>query len=204
MSASAADRNMHARPGLSLPRPRPSLHHAWRGASLAALLLLGGCGMFSKKSDEPPQPCPRVGILGDAQKSVQFRAGPGRDLTDVAFELELLDFNGGCKFVDKNAAVVVTFTLQVAGTRGPAAGDLRELRVPYFVAVVDKQQNILSRDAFAARVPMPPGRRRVAVGEELEQRIPLPVSRTTRDVEVLIGLELNNEQLDFNRKQRGF
>lgn len=196
MAASAASSNT-----------RPAVQAALRGAGLAGLLLLAGCGSggwFSKKSDEPPQPCPRVGILGDAQKSVQFRAGAGRDLTDVAFEVELLDFNGGCKFAEKNSVVTVTFTLQVAGTRGPAAGDARELSVPYFVAVVDKQQNILSRDGFTARLPMPPGRRRVAVGEELEQRIPLPAGRTTRDVEVLIGLQLDNEQLEFNRKQRGF
>ncbi len=180
-------------------------------ALLLPLVLLASCGSggwFGKKEVEPPLPCPRIGILGDARKAVQFRPGPGRDLTDVAYEVELLDYNGGCKFEDKdkvkNVAVTVTFTLQIAATRGPAAGDSRESVVPYFIAVVDKQQNILSRDAFLARIPLPPGRRRVAVGDELEQRIPLPAGRSTRDIEILIGLQLDNEQLDFNRKQRGF
>jgi hypothetical protein len=178
-----------------------------RPVALLALLLLAGCGSggwFSKKEVGPALVCPRLGILGDAQKSVQFRPGPGRDLTDVTHEIELPDFNGGCKFTEKNATVVVTFTLQVAATRGPAAGDMREVMVPYFIAVVDKQQNVLSRDGFNARVPMQPGRRRIVVGEELEQVIPLPAGRTTRDIEILIGLQLDSEQLEFNRKQRGF
>lgn len=166
-------------------------------AALAAML--AGCGLMEKK--EPPPPCPRIGILGDVQKSVQFRPGPGRDLTDVAFEAELLDFNGSCKYEGRNL-VTVTFTLQVAATRGPAA-EAREALVPYFVAVVDKQRGVLSREGFTARLPFPSGRRRIAVGEELEQRIPLG-TRSSSDIEILIGLELDQEQLDGNRRKRGF
>lgn len=172
----------------------------FRIASIVAVVAsLSGCGLFEKKA--PPPPCPRIGILGDVQKSVQFRPGPGRDLTDVTFETELLDFTGSCKYDDRGV-VVVTFTLQVAATRGPAA-ESREALVPYFVAVVDKQRGVLSRDGFTARIPFPSGRRRIAVGEELEQRIPLG-TRSTSDVEILIGLQLDQEQLDGNRRKRGF
>jgi len=171
------------------------------GLLAAALLLLAGCGIFNKKA--PPPACPRVGILSDAAKGTVYRAGAGRDLTDVAYEHQLLDFNGGCKYTDKLDAVTVIFTLQVAATRGPA-GAAAETSVPYFVAVVDKQQRILSRERFTAKVPFTEGRRRAVVGEELEQRIPFVTGRGAADVEILVGLELSPEQLESNRKARGF
>jgi len=160
--------------------------------------VLAACG---PKRNLPP--CPRVGILGDAQKATQYREGPGRDLTDVAFETELLDYNGGCKYENKEANVVVTFVLQVAATRGPAANS-NEAQIPYFVAIVDKQQqNVLLRQGFVARVPFKEGQRRVAVAEELEQAIPLN-GRRTSEIEILVGLEVPKDQLDRNRALRGF
>lgn len=169
-----------------------------------ALLVLAGLGLAAcgSRPDSKPPPCPRVGILGDANKGVQYRDGAGRDLTDVTFETQLVDYNGDCRYEDKNSIVVIRFILQVAATRGPAA-TRPEAQVPYFIAVVDKQQNVLAREDFVARIPFEQGRRRVIVGEELEQRIPL-AGRSTGEIEVLIGLELPREQLEKNRRDRGF
>ncbi len=171
------------------------------GLLAIGLLLLAGCGIFDKKA--PPPACPRVGILSDAAKGTIYRAGSGRDLTDVAYEHQLLDFNGGCRYANKLDSVTIQFTLQVAATRGPA-GEAAETAVPYFVAVVDKQQRILSRERFTAKVPFTQGRRRAVVGEELEQTIPFAPGRGAADVEILVGLELTPEQLETNRKARGF
>jgi hypothetical protein len=167
----------------------------------AALLLAAVLAACSSKAPNLP-PCPRVGILGDAYKATQYREGPGRDLTDVAFDTELLDYNGSCKYEGNQAVVVISFMLQVGATRGPAATGA-EAQVPYFVAVVDKQQNVLTRERFVARVPFKDGQRRVIVAEELEQSIPLAGRRTT-EFEVLVGLEVPRDQLIRNRQQRGF
>ena len=178
-------------------RPARSSLFAIAAAMLLAVAL-SACG--SKAPNLPP--CPRVGILGDAYKATQYRDGQGRDLTDVAFDTELLDYNGSCKYEANQTAVVVSFLLQVGASRGPAA-NRSEAQVPYFVAVVDKQQNVLTRQRFVARVPFKEGQRRVIVVEELEQRIPLG-GRRTSELEILVGLEVPREQLDRNRQQRGF
>ncbi|WP_341703360.1 hypothetical protein [Ferrovibrio sp.] len=168
-----------------------------------AIVLLAGLGLAACSSKRVPLPaCPRVGILGDAQKATQYRPGPGRDLTDVTFQTELLDYNGDCRYEEKVTVVVVRFMLQVAAARGPAAA-ADEAQVPYFVAIVDKERNILSRERFVARVPFREGRRRVVIGEELEQTIPL-AGRRTSDIEILVGLELDHDQLEKNRRDRGF
>lgn len=170
--------------------------------TLLAVVLLAGilsaCG--GNKRNTPP--CPRVGILGDAQKATQYRDGPGRDLTDVTFQTELLDYNGTCKFEDKQATVVISFILQIGAARGPAASGTEAL-VPYFVALVDTQQNVISRERFVARIPFKDAQRRVVVGDEFEQVLPLNGRRTT-EFEILVGLELPADQLDKVRQQRGF
>lgn len=183
---------------MTLRSPRASL----LGLSAVLLLsvVLAACSGSRKAPNLPP--CPRVGILGDAYKGTQYRDGPGRDLTDVAFDVELLDYNGSCKYENNQSTVVVSFVLQVAAARGPAASQPEAL-VPYFVAVVDKQQTVLSRQRFVARVPFKEGQRRIVVGEELEQSIPLGGRRST-EVEILVGLELPADQLGRNRIQRGF
>lgn len=171
-------------------------------ASLA-ILLLAGTGLLAACSKRPVlQQCPRVGILGDAQKATQYRAGAGRDLTDVAFDVELLDYNGDCRYENNETTVIVRFVLQVGASRGPAAA-APVAEVPYFVAVVDKQQNILARERFVARVPFKEGQRRVVIGDELEQAIPL-AGRRTSEIEILVGLEVPRDQLERSRQQRGF
>jgi hypothetical protein len=171
---------------------------------LLALTVLALAGVLSACGGGRPNvpPCPRVGILGDAYKATQYRDGPGRDLTDVAFDTELVDYNGSCKYQDKQTTVIVSFILQIGATRGPAA-DKSEAQVPYFVAVVDKQQNVLSRNRFVARIPFKEGQRRVIVGDEFEQALPLQ-GRPTTDFEILIGLEVPPDQLNRIRQQRGF
>ncbi len=159
--------------------------------------LLSACG-----SNRTSPPCPRVGILGDASKATQYRDGPGRDLTDVTFETELVDFNGSCKYQDKNSTAIISFTLLVGAARGPAASQ-PEAQVPYFVAVVDKQQNVLSRNRFVARIPFKEGQRRIIVADEFEQVLPLQ-GRPTYDYEILVGLEIPQDQLNRIRQQRGF
>jgi len=173
-----------------------------RGAALAvgALLMLSGCGVFDR---EVKPPCPRVGILGDAATMIQFRPGAGRDLTDVEFEAEIIGFTGDCEFRNRNAQAVVTVNVQIVGARGPAAkGD--SMTVPFFVAIVDRDQRILARETFASKIDFPAGRRRAGVAEEMEQKIPIPADRRSSDFEILIGLQLGQAQLDYNRQKRGF
>ena len=173
-----------------------------RGAALAvcAGLMLSGCGLFDR---EVKPPCPRVGILGDAATMTQFRSGAGRDLTDVEFEAEIIGFTGGCEFGDRNTKVVVTVNVEIVALRGPAAkGD--SITVPFFVAITDRDERILARETFASKIDFPSGRRRAGVAEEMEQKIPLAAGRRSSDVEILIGFQLGQAQLEYNRQKRGF
>jgi hypothetical protein len=175
----------------------------WRPRPWAVVLLAAApaaCGMLK---GDPPPPCPRAAIVGDVAQMTKFRLGAGRDLTDVEYAAEIRDFGGSCEYRDKNRVVSVVTTINVVAELGPAA-KVRKVSVPYFVAIIDGKNNILAKATFDAAIDFPEGQRKAGVSEETEQRIPLPASVQGADYEVLIGLQLTPDEIDFNRRKRGF
>ena len=104
------------------------------------VLLLAACS----SDDGPPPPCPIVVLVKDADRLTRFE-GSGRDLTDVVFETTIRNADVACAYDDNEveAALRVLF----ATTRGPA-DTARRADFRYFVAVADREQNILAREEF--------------------------------------------------------
>lgn len=168
--------------------------------ALAGLaLFLAGCSTFNR---EPPPPCPPVAILGETASLTQFRPGPGRDLTDVEYGVQILDYRGGCQFSSDKRSVIVELTTDIVAQRGPAMSGTT-ITVPYFVAVLDRNQQILTKQVFESRIDLPAGRRRAGVAEGTEPLIPFAEGRGPKDYSIMIGLQLTDEQLAWNRQARG-
>lgn len=159
--------------------------------------VLGGCSVFQ---NTPQLPCPRVSVLQDASLATQFRPGGGRDLTDVAYEAEISQQAMGCAYERNQSAVTVTTAVRVVATRGPALQG-NDVNLVYFVAVVDKEQNIVGRERFATQLTFSQGQRRAGAAEEIEQVIPIRSGGRGFDYEVLVGFELQPDQLQFNRER---
>ncbi len=182
-----------------------------RKGALAALLLplaLGGCGsLFGPSAEEQaaalaaPARCPRVAVVRDAAEVTLFRQGGGRDLTDVVTRGAVMDFRGGCKPAD--GKVDVDFQLVLATERGPAF-DGRDPTYQYFVAVADREGQVLAKQVFDATMRFAEGQNRAGSVEDLHQSIPLPQGRRAEDYQVLVGFQLTPDQLQFNRSERAF
>lgn len=153
----------------------------------------------------PPPPCPNIVIVQDAAELTQFLPGPGRDLTDVTLEARVADFRGFCDtdLADHGTgAVEVEMELLLVATRGPAATS-REARVRYFVAIADKDENVLARAEFDTDITFEGNRNRIGFAEELTQRIPLDRGQLGDDFSVFVGFALSDEDLKYNRNKRG-
>ena len=76
--------------------------------------------------------------MDQAKKVTLYRPGPGRDLTDVTFEIEMRDLAYECNydFDDAGDSVRVNFNILFLARRGPAAENGR-VEVPYFSAVTN-------------------------------------------------------------------
>lgn len=184
-----------------VPARRRSLGHA--AALLLAILLpalaLSGCG----RDRRALPPCPEVRILAVTSEMTQFRPGPGRDITDVEYDVSAEGVSGECTYRNGNSLVEVDLTAAFIVERGPALqGNV--VRFPYYVAIVTRDEQILAKEVFWSEVRFEPGQRRVGLTETSRERIPLADGRFGSDYEILVGLQLDGEQLRFNRQERGF
>jgi len=172
----------------------------WRHIALAAVgVLASGCsGLFESK---PPGPCPGVSVPRDAAHVVQFLPGPGRDLIDVRYQGSIEPLSARCRYIDDDKTVEMRLSVGISARKGPAA-EAGTADFAFFVAITDLNQTILAKQVFQSPIEFPTGRRRAGSIEEIEQLIPLPEGTNGASYEIVIGFQLEKDQLDYNRLRR--
>jgi hypothetical protein len=169
---------------------------------LVLALMAAGCSA----SDDRPPVCPRVAIVNDATSLIRFAEGAGRDPLDVDFEAEISDLLSGCRIErsgKERRTLVVAVAPVIVATRGPANRS-RRANVSYFVSLVDSSQAILGKQVFVAEAEFEGNRRRVVLRQDdppVTIDIPLAPSGPIADYDVLVGLQLNPSELEFNRER---
>lgn len=166
---------------------------------LLPLLALAGCGVFE---DGRPLPCPGVSVPERVQTLTLYRDGPGRDLSDVAFEMVLSVPTARCDYAveeDGSGVVESALVVAVAGRRGPAA-ETDSVRAPFFVAVVGPEGRIRAKEVFAADLAFDETAAQVRASREIEQRIPLPAAAQGPAYVVHVGFQLTRAQLEDARR----
>ena len=171
--------------------------HGSRLAAAALVALLTGCSVFEKKDTRA---CPRIEIVSDLSRLVKFRNGSGRDLNDVLYSARFDDVKTGCSY-DKNG-VTVEMTVSLRGERVRAGLTLPTADVTYFVAITDRNQNIVAKQNFTSQFTFP-DKGMAAIDDELVQRIPLAPTSPGSDHTLILGFQLTPEEIDFNAKNRG-
>jgi hypothetical protein len=168
--------------------------------ALGLALALGGCSYLGlAEKPNPRSICPQGLILADAGEVTLFREGAGRDLTDIEAQARIADVVVNCK--PERRSVTVDLQVAIAAERGPANRTGRQ-DVDYFVAVVDPQGQILTRQNFRMSFAWPENRMRVGAVDELEPRIPLTAPEQAPAYQIWVGLQLTEEQLAWNRRPK--
>ncbi len=168
------------------------------GLVAAAAMILAACGAISR---EPPGPCPRVSIVSDASQLTQFRDGPGEDLIDILYNADITRIDMSCTYNRAGTEVDSTSSIRMLVARGPAS-NVTEATVSFFVAIVDENQVVIGRERFTSTFILQRSQRRSGVVEEIAQIIPMPPGLTGANYEILIGFELTDAQLAYNRRQQ--
>ncbi|MHC8510344.1 MAG: hypothetical protein ACYYKD_13330 [Rhodospirillales bacterium] len=211
-------------------KPRSlTLRCSWRGpwggfaraVCAAAVLALPAAGCSSIKKtvggtwlgeemfeDEYIPSCPKVRLLTHHDTLTLFTAGPGRDLTDVRFEVDLNGYKLACghDIDDETLAgeLAVELNAVLIVDRGPADKS-RKIAVPYVVTLRDADDGtLLQKNRFFAAIEFEGNQRRKRMLDEtVEMTIPLFPGRTGRDFVIYIGLQLKPEHVEFNRSKKG-
>jgi len=170
-------------------RPSPAL----------LVLLLAACG--SAPADIAPIACPTPGLLADGANLVRYRPGPVQDLTTLDFEARLNGLSGGCRPGRRNESVDVRVNVGFAIDRGAAAAG-RSVDLPWFIAVIDPNGQVLSRQSFVERVAFNRNETRLSgTSEEVRVNLPVDDQRRAQDYRILISFQLTEPELALNRRR---
>jgi len=168
-----------------------------RPTAFSALLLLAAVAGCSDPNSFAPT-CPEGTILSDAGDITRYRAGGGRDVTDLVLSGRITRIDGHCSAAkDPNhirANVVISLTL----TRGPAATG-RTVDVAYFVAVT-RGNNILDKAVIPVHATFDSNIDVLRIASDpIEMVIPTPKGVSGPDYTVTTGFQLTPQELAANR-----
>lgn len=148
-------------------------------------------------------PCPYVKVLYDAARYEEFKDGKQAP-NMVGFTGEITGVRANCQY-KANEPISVQVAVDFALGRGPMAGaSAKDYR--YWVAVTERNTQVIAKEDFAVRGEFKAGADRVNVTDTL-QGITIPRANNTTsgaNFEVLIGFDVTPEMAAFNREGKRF
>ena len=131
----------------------------------------------------------------------EYRAGGGRDITDVAYRWELLDAVADCSY--SGTTIDVDYALSMGVSVGPAA-DRRVVTAPVFVAVTRNGESVLQKTTFEAEVEFEVGQRTTVYTRTFEG-LEFDVGDDNGVIyDIVLGFQLTPEQVQENRSRLRF
>lgn len=158
--------------------------------------LLAGCATGAAPS------CPQIGMIPGISNITLFYPMQEEGVADIVSRAAFVDYKGDCKY--SKGKLVVDLDLSILaelGRAGQKEPRQKMQQYPYFVAILDPQENILLRKSFVAQVPFDDASAASGTVESLRQTIPLSGSKKATEYKVLFGFQLTPEQLQYNRNR---
>ena len=136
-----------------------------------------------------------MAALRDLQQWTDFGGQkPAKENLVVAARLE--PPQGSCRF--RSGRIEADVDLTIRAYRGPRAAQ-ETVQVPYFAAVIDAQDKVISKQGFTALLDVPSGKTPSEATEKLRLVIPNERELDGSAWRVLVGLQLTPQQVAFNR-----
>ncbi len=172
-----------------------------------ALFALSACGdggfaaLNPLKADTIDVACPPFGALKEADSLTRFRAGEGRDLTDVQFQAEIGRVVGKCQVTQSKLLASVTAGIEIKAERGPAL-ESAEPPIEYFIAIRDPEGRVVSRQNFQVAFDFSDGARSAVALDYLAFEIPNATPEALRRYRIFFGLQMTEAEWAFSQRSR--
>lgn len=168
-------------------------------AALCVAVLAAACSSNGKDEAKGPS-CPKVGVLADAAKLVNF-AGSESSMSEIVYRAEIVNAAATCDIDDDR--VDLALAIQVHAVRD-AAGGAAIYPARYFVAVVDKDERILAKKVFDLAIAFEGAQAQRVLRDSIDEiRIPIENEEAAGTYQVLVGFELTPDQVIYNRVTSG-
>lgn len=192
---------------------------------IAALMTLGACqAMDDFKSDvndlatgkmthssiktqnDPSEyllesPCPQIEIVDDLSSISDFTNPKKQKKENLISRVDIASAESTCKLASKSAIVDLKLIFNgKLGAKGRAnKSDKPFFSYPFFVAVTTPSGKIMAKEIFAASLTFPPNEDTHTYYEKLRQIIPIKNKNEARAYKILIGFQVTQDQLAYNR-----
>lgn len=173
------------------------------GLTAAAVAGLAGCGSdtsLNPFSDSVELPCPFVRILADGETYLRFRPGtePARENLEV--EARFVTVESACDYDDSDdpqSAMALDLSIVLAAERGAAMPAGGAERLPYFVALIGPNREVVNRQSFEAAMQFPEEGAQFMLAEPEEVTLDFPAGGAIApwEYEVVISFQLTEDQL---------
>jgi hypothetical protein len=148
-------------------------------------------------------PCPYVKALYDAARYVELKDNREASAA-VGYTGEIQGISSACQYKADEPIKVQMEVLFALGKGPQAAGASKTYR--YWVAVTDRNKEVIAKEYFNLPVTFAPGQDRVLVTDKL-QGITIPRARASvsgGNFEVLVGFDVTPQMVAFNRDGKRF
>ncbi len=150
-----------------------------------------------------PQTCPEAVIVDDLESMSEFTDPANPVSRNLVSTISLTGLNSECTYNEEANNVAVQLAMNFEGRLGPRGrarnGDKPFFAYPYFVAVTTPGGEIMAKEVFATSVSYGKEENMLAQSESLRQIIPLEKNSTAKGYKVLVGFQLDEQQLAYNR-----
>lgn len=148
-------------------------------------------------------PCPYVKALYDAARYVEFKDAKEAS-ANVAYSGEIQGISAGCEYKDAEPIKVMMDILFELGKGPMASGETKTFH--YWVAVTDRNREVIARQTFDLPVRFEAGKDRVYMTDTVANIVIPRGTQTTSgaNFEVLIGFDVTPQMAEFNRLGKRF
>ena len=140
--------------------------------------------------------CPQVGIVSDLDRLTEIETRDLGSTTNILFSSRIQRLGVACKVSSDGVTVSTVMELfsKLSGYDTPA-----DVHLSYLVATVDPNGRILAKEIYQTKIGFSDGMETVRKKEEVVVFIPSRVKSNLRGYKILIGFELTESQLQYNK-----
>jgi len=155
----------------------------------------------SNATTEPSVECPEVSTVEELEVVYTFMPETSRAAEDLLATIWLGDIETECKIRDNQLVLYMDVTFDgLIGAKGREKSDQEiSFSHPYFVALTSKRGTILSKEIHAVPITFRRGDKHARKVVRIKQKLPADITQDKTLNEVLIGFQLNNDQLNYNK-----
>ncbi|OIN86680.1 MAG: hypothetical protein AUJ12_05220 [Alphaproteobacteria bacterium CG1_02_46_17] len=151
-----------------------------------------------------PTNCPQLKILGEISEISQFANPKAPKLEELVSSAKFTTIDASCSVAPNS--VTLEIALDFDGTLGPVGmkngGSEANYAYPYFLSVITPSGQILSKDVFALSMVYDSGNIQMHKQDKLRQTIPLMAGQTASGYQIVVGFQLSEDELNYNRTQK--